>query len=63
MFIYLYLFVCIYLSVYDVHVVPSEARRGQGSLALELQVVVSHLMWVLGTKPKGSVRVESSLNF
>lgn len=38
-------------------------EEGMGSLALEVQVVVSHLMWVLGTKPKGSARVVSSLNF
>lgn len=33
-----------------VHMVPSDTRRGhQVPLELELQEVVSHLLWVLGT--------------
>lgn len=43
-----------------------DANRGQkrafSLLELELQVVVSSLMWVLGTEPKSSVSSASALN-
>jgi hypothetical protein len=29
--------------------VPTEAEEGIGSLELELQMIVSYLLWVLGT--------------
>lgn len=33
------------------------------SLELELKTVVICLLWVLGTKPKSSVKTESALNY
>lgn len=39
---------------------PAEAREGIGYLELELQMIVSHLMWVLGTECGSFGRSKSS---
>jgi hypothetical protein len=42
-------FVCMYVYALDAHLVPTEARRGQasGSLGLELQTAMSHYVCIL----------------
>lgn len=42
--------------------VPAEARGGQLPLGLELQVAVSHLLWVLGIKFGSSGRASAVLH-
>jgi hypothetical protein len=37
-------------------------QRTSDSLGLELQAVMSHLMWVLGTKPRSSANAVSVLS-
>ena len=53
-----YEFVCMHMYV----VVYGGQKKVLESLELELQVIVSHLMWVLGTKFQSSGRGVSTLN-
>lgn len=49
---YEYMSVCMYMSA-----VPTDARRGHPvPLKFELQVVVSHSVWMLGREPVSSGR-------
>lgn len=53
--------VCSCMFVFQLHVMPMEARRGRQEL--ELQMFVSHhFMWVLGFKPESSRRAVGVLN-
>jgi hypothetical protein len=59
--VYLFLF-CVWVLhnhvyIHHMNVVPDEARRGcWNPLGLELQEVMSHLMWVLGTELMSSAK-------
>lgn len=58
------MYVCVSVWIY-VHHMPVGAQGGQrvlGSLELELQVFVNHLIWILGTKPGFSARAVVFLN-
>lgn len=44
---------CTYVCVNTSTWVPGVQKRTSESLELELLAVVSHLVWVLGTKPPG----------
>lgn len=53
---------CVYVHLMDVHLMYGGACKGQtvGFPELELQVVGSHLIWVLGAKSESSVRAAST---
>ena len=54
--IFSYVYVCLFeWGMCNMGTVPLEVK-GVGSLELELQVVVSHLTWVLETEPRSSGR-------
>lgn len=57
------MFICVSVWIY-VHHMPVGTQGGQrllGSLELELQVFVNHLIWILGTKPGFSARAVNVL--
>lgn len=64
--LFYFYFVLYYVYVYRfVHLstLRTEGRRQcQIPLVLELQAILSHLLWVLGTKLAPSGRLESTLN-
>lgn len=57
MCMYIYTYLCLLLCVWYACSTFNSQKRTWDPLALAFQVAVSHLMWVLGTKPR------SSLNF
>lgn len=61
-----YVYVCVcFVLVYTFVWVPTEARRGCTTCtpAPEVQVVVSCLLWVLGTESQSSARAASTHNY
>lgn len=57
---FMYVSVCRNMHVSaDIH---KGQKRALYPLGLELQLVLSHLMWVLGTKSRSSVRAVSAVN-
>jgi hypothetical protein len=62
LFLFMYTCVCLLVCVYSVCMqAPSDLRKVSGHLELELQVPVSHLICVLGTKPSHSASTVTSL--
>lgn len=55
---------CVYVHLMYVHLMYGGTCKGQtvGFLELELQVVVNHLIWVLGPKSESFVRAASTSN-
>lgn len=63
--VYFYMHICVPECIYIHHMHSGSLWRSEciGSPGvLELQVVVSNLMWVLETEPRSSVRVLSAHN-
>lgn len=54
--------ICVYVCV-CVYRCPQSPEEGVGCLELKLQIVLSHLMWVVGTKPRSSERTASAFNY
>lgn len=62
--LFLFTYVCVYPREFICTTcmqVPVEAREHEIPLELELQAVMSHLIWVLGTIPWSSARKVSTL--
>lgn len=57
MYVRVYVSVC---ALGGIH--PQWLKEGISYLKLESEVVVNHLMWVLGPKPRLSVRAANTLN-
>lgn len=48
------------MSMYHLHIMPMEARRGcQIPVELEIQAFMCHLAWILGTKCRSSGRANA----
>lgn len=61
--VYFYVHMCVPECIYIHHMHPGSLWRSEGIGSpgvLELQVVVSNLMWALETEPRFSVRARSS---
>ena len=54
--------ICFIIYVYAYRVTLGGQKRPSDPLELELQVAVSHLVWVLGTKLGSSVRAAKTLS-
>ena len=54
--------VCMYIYLLCIYRCPQRPEEGIGTLELDLEEVMSHLRWVLGTEPRSSARAASALN-
>ena len=53
---------CIYINICSLHVCLEGQNRASGSLELKLQIVLSCLMWVIGTGLGSFGRITSAFN-
>ena len=56
------MWVCMYVYAPYVCGISGDPKRVSGFQELELQVVVRHLMWILGVKPRISARAADALD-
>lgn len=50
-----------YMYVHHMHAGACECQKELESLEVELQVILSHLMWMQGNEPRSSTKVVSIL--